>query len=190
VAVGRHGAQHGRGIERHVVQVDAVEVVARLLGGNGEAGGIDEGFQFLGRDFEGMGELACGEVGEVLRRQRLEHEARAPGHHRQAAFVRPLHQFELGAVGELAHDVIHHVGRHGGGAGLGDVGRNALDDLQVEVGGGQADGAGVGLNEDVGQDRNGVAALHDALHVVERLQERRALDDHTHSSPRFGRGAL
>jgi hypothetical protein len=68
--------------------------------------------------------------------------------------------------------------------------RHAFDDLEVEVGGGQADGAGVGLDQDVGQDRNGVAAFHDALHVVERLQERRALDDHTHSSPHFGRGAL
>jgi hypothetical protein len=67
---------------------------------------------------------------------------------------------------------------------------NAFDDLKVEVGGGQPYGSGVGLNQHVRQDRNGVAALHDALNMVERLQERGALDDHTHSSPLLGHGAL
>ena len=42
VAVGRHGAQHRLAGDGDDVEVDAVQVVARLLGRDGELGAVDE----------------------------------------------------------------------------------------------------------------------------------------------------
>ena len=45
---------------------------------------------------------------------------------------------ELGAVGQLAHDIVEHVGGNRGRALLRHFGGDRLDDLDVEIGGGQA----------------------------------------------------
>ena len=86
----------------------------------------------------------------------------------------------LGAVGQLAHDIVEDVGRHGGGAGLADLGRHRLGDLEVEVGRLQRQLAAVGAQQHVGQDRDGVAPLDDAVHVAEGVEEVRSLDGRAH----------
>ena len=104
-------------------------------------------------------------------RQRLQRKARAAGEDRHALAITRLLEFELRTVGQLPHDVIEHMGRHRGGAGLRHFGGNALDDLDVEIGGGQLELTVASLEQHVGEDRNGVPALDDALHVGERLEE-------------------
>ena len=171
VAVGRHRAQQVA--VRHVVEIDAVEVVAGLLGGDGEARLLDQALEVARGDGEAVGEVARGEIREIFRRQRLQREARAAGEDRHPLAVTRLLELELGAIGELPHDVVEHVGGHRGGAGLGDLGGHAFDDLDVEIGGGQLQrGPSPACKQHVGQDGNGVAALHDALHMGERLAER------------------
>ena len=55
-----------------------------------------------------------------------------------AAAIGALVDLELGAVGQLAHDVVEHVGGHGGGAVLGATSAgDRLDDLDIEIGGGE-----------------------------------------------------
>ena len=51
---------------------------------------------------------------------------------------------------------------------LADLGRHRLDDLDIEIGGGQLDAVALRLDQNVGQDGDGVAPLDHALHMVER----------------------
>jgi len=54
---------------------------------------------------------------------------------------------------------------------LATVGGHAFDDLEVEVRGGELQLPVTRLQQHVGQDGNGVPALHDALNMGERLEE-------------------
>ena len=83
---------------------------------------------------------------------------------------------DLGAVGQLSHDVVEHVRGNRARARLLDRGRHAVDDLHVEVGRLQRQLVALGAQEHVGEDRDGVAPLDDAMDVVERLQEVRPFD--------------
>ena len=74
---------------------------------------------------------------------------------------------DLGAVGELAHDVVEDMGGNGGRAGLADLGRHGLDDLEVEVGRLQRQLAAFGAEKNVRQNRDGVAPLDHAVDVAE-----------------------
>jgi hypothetical protein len=67
-------------------------------------------------------------------------------------------------------------------AGHVDLGQALVDDLHVQVGGRERQGVAIGRQQDVRQDRDGVAALDDALHVTQRLQQRRPLDGKLHIS--------
>ena len=66
------------------------------------------------------------------------------------------------------------------GAGLVDRGRHGVDDLHVEVGRLQRQLAAFGADQHVGEDRDRVAPLDDAMDVVEGLQEVRPLDGRAH----------
>ena len=93
-------------------------------------------------------------------------------------------QFDLAAFGQFADDLEKGVCGDGGGAGLRHLGGNALVDLQVEVGRHQPQRAVVArLDEDVGQDGDGVAALDHRLDMAEALQQGRPLDRRLHVSP-------
>ena len=62
-----------------------------------------------------------------------------------------------------------------------DVGGDALVDLQIEIGRHQPDRSVLArLDQHVGQDRNGVPALHDRLDVAEALQEDRPFNRRFH----------
>ena len=86
----------------------------------------------------------------------------------------------LGAVGQLAHDVVQHVRRHRHGAGLRDVGRRLVRHLALEVGGLELQRPLRGLEQDVGQDGNGRAPLDHARHVAEGSQKLTAFDHQLH----------
>jgi hypothetical protein len=77
----------------------------------------------------------------------------------------------------------------GGGTGLRHVGVDRLHDLDVEIGGGEAQLALSGLDEHIRQNGNGVTAFDDRLHMVERLEQRAPFDRDLHglsSVPRLG----
>ena len=167
--IGGNGAQQAAG--RNVVQVDAVQVIAGFLGRDCETRLLDQAPEVATADGEVIGEVARRQVREVVMRKRLQREARAAREDRDALAVARLLQLELGAVRELPHDVIEHVGGHRGGAALRDLRPNAFDDLDVEIGGGHLELPVARLEQHVGQDGNGVAAFHDALHMSESLQK-------------------
>ena len=89
-------------------------------------------------------------------------------------------QHHLGAVRQLAHDVVEQMRRNGGRAGLLDLGGGRLGHFEVEVGRLHFQARAVARQQHVGQDRDGVAPLDHAMHVVERLQEIGAFEDDTH----------
>ena len=86
-----------------------------------------------------MRHLAGGEIGEVAFRQRLQGEARAPGAEREHGAVAGAFDHDLRALGQLAHDLVEHMRRHGGGAARRHLGGDAVDDFEIEVGGLQAE---------------------------------------------------
>jgi hypothetical protein len=90
-------------------------------------------------------------------------------------------ELDLATLGQFADDVEEGVGRHGGRAGGGDVGRHRFIDLQVEIGRHQPQRAVLArIHQDVGQDGNGVAALHHRLDVAEALEEGGPFDRRLH----------
>ena len=104
---------------------------------------------------------------------------RAAGGNRQAAFGEV--ERDLGAFGKLAHDVEQRLGRRGDRAGLLDLGLGRVRRLDVEVGGGEAQPVAFGLQQDVGQDRNGVPPLDHGLNVGQRTHQGIAVDGQFHS---------
>ena len=89
-------------------------------------------------------------------------------------------ELDHGAVGQLAGDLVQGDRGDGGGAGALDHGIGAVQHLDVEVGGAEADLVALGLDQQVGEDRNGVAALDDGLRLADRLEQRRAFDADLH----------
>ena len=87
---------------------------------------------------------------------------------------------DLRALGQLAHDLVEHVGGHGGGAARRHLGGDAVDDFEIEVGGLQAELALLGLDQHIGQDRDGVAPFDHAVDVAQRLQQFGTLDGDFH----------
>ena len=133
MAVRRHRAQRRRVAASGGVQIDAVEIIAGLLGGDGELGLVDQALEVAGRKRKAVRHLADRQIGKVGLRQRLQGEARTAGADRQAGAVSQRFQRHLGAFGKLAHDLIKHVCRHGRRAGRPDLGRNCLGHFQIEV---------------------------------------------------------
>jgi hypothetical protein len=76
---------------------------------------------------------------------------------------------DLRALGQLAHDLVEHVRRYRRGAAGRCLGGDAVGHFQVEVGRLQAELALVGLDQDVGQDRDGIAPLNHAMHMAQGL---------------------
>ena len=92
---------------------------------------------------------------------------------------------ELGALRKLADDVVDEMGGRGGRSLARHLGGDFLDHLDIEIGRSEAQAAPPRLHEDVGQYGYGVAPLDDALHMIERPQQGRALDRHPHSPARL-----
>ena len=183
MAVGRHGAQGVRlGFLRRV-DVDAVQIEPRLLGGDGEARFVDQPLQIVGGEAELVGQGARRHLREILFRQARQLEAHRAGADRQpAAFAGEQFGLHLRAVRQLAHDVVEHVRGRGGRAVAQHVGRDGFDDLDVQIGGGELQRALGRLDHHVREDRDGVAPFDDALNMAQRLQKSAAFDVDFHGS--------
>lgn len=75
------------------------------------------------------------------------------------------------AAGQFAHDADKAPGREGGGAAGFDLGLHLAADADVEVGGGQLEEAAVGLNQNIGKNREGGPVADDMLDLLEPFEE-------------------
>ena len=57
------------------------------------------------------------------------------------------------------------------GAGLSNFSFNPFAHLNLKIGRGQGYHSVFGLQQDIGQNRNGIASLDNALHMVERFEK-------------------
>ena len=110
--VGRDSAQSLRLAALGRMQIDAVEIVSRLLRRNREARLVDEAFQIARLHCEFVADFTNGEIRKVFRRKRLQTEARVARRDRQALLVAFALHFDLGALGQFAHDVVQHMRRN------------------------------------------------------------------------------
>ncbi len=187
VAVGRGRLEHRLRLVGDVEE-DAVQIVARLFGRDGEAGLVDDLAKGRGGKLEAGRQVALGDHREIVARQGREVEAGAAGIDLHLALGGV--QLDLAALGKLAGDVEQGVGGDGGRARLGDVGLDRLDDLEVEVGRHQPEAAALGrLDQDVGEDRDRVPPLHHGLDVAEALEERCPFDRRLHRVPQMESGS-
>ena len=73
-------------------------------------------------------------------------------------------------VGRSPSAMTGKSGRHGRGTGGLDLGLDGFDHLEIEIGRHQLDAAvGAGLDQHVGEDRNGVAPLNHGLDMAQAL---------------------
>ncbi|KAF0120219.1 MAG: hypothetical protein FD148_3590 [Methylocystaceae bacterium] len=180
MAVGGDGSEHGPAFDVERVEIDAVEVIARLFGRDGELRLFDETLQIRRGQRELVAEVAGGDVGKVTLRQTRQIEPRTPRTQRQLSGVARRLQRDLRALRQFAHDVIERMRRQRGRAGLGDLRRGLLGNLQIEIGGLERQRAVLGGQQHVRQDRNGRASLHHAVNMAERPQQRRSLNRDLH----------
>ena len=175
MAVGRHGAQVAL---LGLVNIDAVQIIARLFGGDGEPRRINHVAHVGGGDGKGIRHVADTDRREILDRQCRKTEVRASGaDHGVAVGDRDL---DLGAIGELADDVVQKMRRHRRGTGCADRAFDLRRDIHVHVGGCHQQRAVGGLQHDIGQDRNGVAAFDHGLDLAERPKEADPIDGEFH----------
>ena len=166
------------------VQVDAVEIVARLFGRDRKLGAIDHPLHVGSRQRERMRQVARGEIGEVAFRQGLQREARPAGADRQHRTVAVAFQHDLRTIRQLAYDVVEHMRGHGGRTRRRRLRGQRFRYLEIEVGGFQRQACTFGADQHIAQNRNGVAALDHAMHVTQRFQQLRAFDRDLHCKTR------
>ena len=82
-------------------------------------------FRSLRGELELVAHLADADVGEVSAGSVCSAKRAWPAVSVSRSFSASRADLDLGAVGQLAHDVVQHVGGNGHGAGLGDVGGDA-----------------------------------------------------------------
>ncbi len=168
------------------MQEDAVQIIARFLGRDRKARLVDDLLERLGGQLEAGRQLALGNHGEIVARERGELELGAPCHDRHPAFGGG--EAHLAAFWQLAGDIEQGVRGNGGGAGRLDIGGDMLVDLEIKIGRHQLDGAvRRRFDQHVGEDGNGIAPLDHRLDVAQALQQGCAFDRGLHWSPPGGR---
>ena len=179
MAVGGDRPQHRLAGNGDDVEINAVEIVPRFLGRDGELGALDQLLQRARREREAGREFAGGEVGEIALGEHLQRELGPAGAQRQLGAVAGVER-HFRPVGQLSHDIEQDLRRNGGRSGLPDIGRHRLRDLDVEVGCLEEEAGPLGAQEHVREDRDGVPALDDAMDVAEGFEEMGSLDGHAH----------
>ena len=180
VAVGGHTAQGGP-VE---VEQQAVEVVAHVLLGHGEGSALDQLLQAGFGHANAFGGFDFIHRGEVIGRQGGKGEAAAPGLH--GHLLTGLADRDPTAVGQCAHDLEQLAGRDGGFAILGVVDRGAGHHFHFQVGTGQGKLAVLHLDQEVGQNGQGLPAFNHVDDLGQGLEKGFALQSETHGNPCLG----
>src|SRR6516225_345526 len=112
MAIGGDSAQYRLAATIRGMEINAVEVIARLFGRNGEARLFDQALQIRGRHGEDVAEIIDAQAREVVGRQCLQREARLAASDGEPALVSLALHLDIASLWELAHDVVEHMRRH------------------------------------------------------------------------------
>ena len=91
-------------------------------------------------------------------------------------------QHDFRAVRQFSNDFVKHVGRNRGGTRLFDHRWDLLEHFQVQIGGLELQFVSFCPDQRIGQDRDGIAPLHDAMYAIERIEQVRSFNCDTHLS--------
>ena len=116
------------------MQIDAVEIVPRLLGRDCELGLVDQPLEIGGRKREGVRHLAGGEVGKVALGQGLQGEPGAAGANRQHGAVAGGLDHDLRALRQLAKERNMNLAEFGKLAEKDPSVDRMIDERQKEIG--------------------------------------------------------
>jgi hypothetical protein len=165
--VGGDGAQRCSLGAAGRMQIDAVEIVAGLLGRDRKLRAIDQPLHIGGGERKRMRHVAGSQIGEIVFGQGLQREARTAGANRQHRAIAIAFQHNLRAFGQFAHDVVKHMRWHRGRAGGSGFRRQRLRYLKIEVGGLERQPGIFGADQNVTENRNRVAALDHTMDVAQ-----------------------
>ena len=180
VAVGGHHLEPVRAAAALLgLEQRAVELEARLLGGDGEDHLGDHAAQHREADLDGGIPIHLGQGRKVVGLEPADAEAAAPGLDDDA---RGLVDRELDLrFAERAHDLVKLLRLHRDGAVAADVAGAPGRERDVEVGRGERELAVARVEQQMGEDRDGRPPLHDALQEGELGEQGVALEADFHS---------
>ena len=176
-------AVRGDRAQRIAAQVEqqAVEVVAHVLLGHRERSPLDQFLQGCFADGHALGGFHFVHRREVVGGQGGQGEAAAAGLH--GDLVTGLRDGNPAAVGQGADDLEQLAGGNGGFAVLGIFNRDPRHHLHFQVGTGQRQLAVLHLDQEIGQNRKGLAAFDHVDDLCQRLEKGFALQCETHVVP-------
>ena len=154
------------------MHVDAIEVIARLFGRDGEFRLVEQAAQHVGGRREIGGIFRRCHDREIFLWQGRQRKVRPARGHGQPARRTVFGQRHQRAVGKFSHDLVQGHSGYGCRTGALDLGRGLVEHLDVEVGGAELDAVAFGFDQHVGQDRDGVAALDHRLRLADGLEQR------------------
>lgn len=120
---------------------------------------------------EGVCHVPGVEIREVRRRQALERRPEAASLHNHGVGVGVLLHRDLRARRNLADEVVKEPGRHRGSALRSHLRRHDIDYLKIQIGRLDVDAVLPDLEQNIAEDRDRVALLHNPAHAGEGLDE-------------------
>ncbi len=181
MTVGRHGAQLGGVALADDMAKDAVQIIAGLFGGDGKLRAVDQAFELRAGHGEGDRQVAGIEVRKIGVGQHLQQKASAARLQRHCRTFRGI-ETDFSAVRQFADNVVEHERGNRRRAGLFDHRRRSIDDLHVQIRRFQGKIGALRLEQYVAKDGDGVAALNDAMNVVQGFEKIGPFDRDFHDS--------
>ena len=151
------------------MQIDAIQIIARFLGRDGETRRIDHIANISCSDHETARHITGGNRREILDRQGGQAKIRPAG----TDHCMPVRHgnFHLGAFGQLAGNVIEQMRRYRSRSSGANRAFDLRGNIHIHVGSGHQQHATFGLQHDICQNGNGVATLDDRLYLTKRSQK-------------------
>ena len=128
-----------------------------------------------------MAEIVDAERREIVGRECLQREAGRPAGDAQPSLLAVKRKLDIGFLGQLAHDIVQHVGGHGGCAAALGPARQCLDQFHIEVRRRQPELILARIQQHIGEDGDCIAPLDHARHMGKRLGQAGLIDGHMHA---------
>ena len=175
VAIGGHGAQQAA----LYFQQHAVEVVAHILLGHGEAGALDQATYLALHQVEGQRAGTFFDRGDIVGRQGGKGKAATPGLDQQLLLVDA--DIDQGITGQALADVHQLARRYGDLAWLGRLLQgDTAHQLDLKVGTGQGQLLAFDHQQHIGEHWQGLASFHDTSDQLQGFQQGFALNGEMH----------
>ena len=181
MAVGRHGAQFCGIALADDMAKDAVQIITGLFGGDGKLRAVDQALQLRAGHGEGDRQVVGIEVGKIGVRQYLQRKARAARLQRHRGTVRGI-EVDLGTVRQFADDIVEHESGNGRRTGLLDHRRRGIGNFHIQIRRLQGEIRAFGRQQHIAENRDGIAALNDAMDVVQGFEKIGPFDCNFHNS--------